>query len=101
MKLCRRQVPQVFIGLACLSILLAFASLFPRTVETQSSGQITVVKISFKPGQSVRRFDPSYAFGAAIDGHEKGEVDQMLSRENVSEMLSAGLKPISYRLRTE
>jgi hypothetical protein len=96
-----RQVRQVLTGLACLTILLAFASTFSKTVETQNPGQITVVKISFKPGQPVRRFDPSYAFGAAIDGHEKGEVDQMLSRENVSEMLTAGLKPISYRLRTE
>jgi hypothetical protein len=61
----------------------------------------TVVRILFNPGHPVSQFDPSYAFGAAIDGHEKGELDQMLSRENVSKMLSVGLKPISYRLRTE
>jgi hypothetical protein len=61
----------------------------------------TVVKILFNPGHPVSQLDPSYSFGAAIDGHEKGELNQMLSRENVSKMLSAGLKPISYRLRTE
>lgn len=97
MKVRGRQVPRVFIGLACLSLFFAFASTFSKTVDTQ----ITVVKISFKPGHPAFRFDPSHAFGAAIDGHEKGEVDEMLSRENVSEMLTAGLKPISYRLRTE
>ncbi|HEX6715802.1 MAG TPA: discoidin domain-containing protein [Pyrinomonadaceae bacterium] len=64
----------------------------------QSSRQVTV---SFKPGNPSSRFDPSHAFGAAIDGHEKGELDQMLSRKNIREMLSAGLKPLSYRLRTE
>src|SRR6185369_14730108 len=57
----------------------------------------TVVKILLNPGHPVSQFDPSYAFGAAIDGHEKGELNQMLARENVSKMLSAGLKPISYR----
>jgi F5/8 type C domain len=101
MKLRRRQVRQVLTGLACLSILLAFASTFLNTARTQFSRPVTVVKIFFKPGRPLNRFDSSYALGAAIDGHEKGELDQMLSRENVSEMLSAGLKPISYRLRTE
>jgi hypothetical protein len=101
MKLRSRHVRQVLLGLACLSILLAFASTFSITVETQSPTQITVVKVLFKPGHPARRFDSAYALGAAIDGHEKGELDQMLSRQNVREMLSAGLKPISYRLRTE
>jgi hypothetical protein len=32
---------------------------------------------------------------------KKGELDQMVSRENVNKMLSAGFKPISYRLRTD
>jgi len=86
------------IGPACFGILLVSALLLPRTVATQSSPQITVVRISAHP---LTRFDPAYAFGAAIDGHEKGELDQMLSRQNVSQMLSAGLKPLSYRLRTE
>lgn len=90
----------VFIGFACLSTFLVFASISSKTVGTHVSKQVTV-KILFKPGHPARQFDPSTAFGAAIDGHEKGEIDQMLSRENVSEMLSAGLKPVSYRLRTE
>jgi hypothetical protein len=49
----------------------------------------------------LNEFVPSHAFGAAIDGHEKGEIDEMLSRANVKQMLTAGLKPVSYRLRTE
>ena len=101
MTLRTRQVRQVLTGMACLSTLLAVASTPSKTVETQSPKQITVVRVLFKPGHPVNRFDPSYALGAAIDGHEKGELDRMLTRENVSEMLSAGLKPISYRLRTE
>ena len=101
MELRQRQVRRVLTGLACVSTLLTLASTFSNPGETQSAKQITVVKIHFNPGHPVNRFDPSHALGAAIDGHERGEVDQMLSRENVREMLSAGLKPISYRLRTE
>src|ERR1041384_6064658 len=101
MKLRSRQVRQTFIGLACLSTFLAFASTFSQSTGTHSSRQITVVKIFVKPGHPSSQFDSSHAFGAAIDGHEKGELNQMLSRENVSEMLSAGFKPVSYRLRTE
>ena len=101
MKLRSRQVHQVLIGLACLSTVIAFASIFPKTVGIHFSREDTVVKILFKPDHPASQFDPSIVFGAAIDGHEKGELDRMLSRENVSEMLSTGLKPISYRLRTE
>ena len=61
----------------------------------------TTVTVHYTPGQALNRFAPSHAFGAAIDGHEKGELAQMLSPRNVRELLTAGLKPISYRLRTE
>src|SRR5215813_6315950 len=101
MKVRSRHGRQVLILLACLSFFLCFASIFVKTVGTQFPKQITVVRILFKPSHPLNRFDSSYAFGAAIDGHEKGELDQMLTHENVSKMLSAGFKPISYRLRTE
>ena len=96
-----RQVRRVLTALTCLSTLIAFAPILSKPGETRSAAQIAVVKVHFRPGHPLHSFDPSRALGAAIDGHEKGEVDQMLSRENVREMLSAGLKPISYRLRTE
>src|SRR5690349_17051952 len=101
MKLRSRRVHRVLIGLACFTIVIAFAPILPKTVGIQLSKQVTVVKIHFEPDHPASRFDPSIAFGAAVDGHEKGELNQMLSRENVGEMLSAGLKPVSYRLRTE
>ena len=61
----------------------------------------THITVHYTPGRPLKRFAPSHAFGAAIDGHEKGELQQMLSPRNVREMLTAGLKPLSYRLRTE
>ena len=49
----------------------------------------------------VRRFDPRTAFGAGVDGHERGDAELMLSPENVLAMKSMGLRSLSYRLRTE
>ncbi len=59
------------------------------------------VHILYTPDHPANRFTPSQIIGGAIDGHESGEIDQMLSEKNIHEMLTAGLKPVSYRLRTE
>jgi hypothetical protein len=44
---------------------------------------------------------PTETFGAGVDGHEKGECALMFTDNNIAEMLSAGLGPLTYRLRTE
>jgi hypothetical protein len=49
----------------------------------------------------VHSFVPAQALGAGVDGHEHGEVKRMLSPGNVRAMRSAGLLPLTYRLRTE
>jgi hypothetical protein len=49
----------------------------------------------------VNRCVPNQSLGGAVDGHEGGECARMLSDENINEMLSAGLGPLTYRLRTE
>jgi hypothetical protein len=49
----------------------------------------------------VNRCAPTQALGAGIDGHEKGECARMFTDRNIAEMLSAGLGPLTYRLRTE
>lgn len=46
-------------------------------------------------------FDPTVALGAGVDGHEKGDIARLLSPVNIAAMRSAGLKPLTYRLRTE
>lgn len=49
----------------------------------------------------VNRCVPTQALGAGVDGHEKGECARMFTDKNITEMLSAGLGPLTYRLRTE
>jgi hypothetical protein len=49
----------------------------------------------------VNRCVPTEALGAGVDGHEKGECALMFTDNNIAEMSSAGLGPLTYRLRTE
>ncbi|MGC1323888.1 MAG: discoidin domain-containing protein [Candidatus Udaeobacter sp.] len=49
----------------------------------------------------VNRLVPTEALGAGVDGHEKGECVRMFTDKNITAMLSAGLGPLTYRLRTE
>ncbi len=68
--------------------------------RSQHQNYITVT-VQIDPGHPLNRFVPPHALGAALDGHEQGQIDQMLSPANILAMLSTGLKPLSYRLRTE
>lgn len=52
-------------------------------------------------GRALSEFRPDETFGAALDGKEKGELDQIYTLENIRKMRSAGLRKITYRLRTE
>ncbi len=49
----------------------------------------------------VNRFDPRTTFGGGIDGHGKGVVADVFTRENIAAMKSVGLAMATYRLRTE
>ena len=77
-------------------LLLVFAVL-----PVLSPGAEPIHIISIDRSRPLNVFDPSEALGAGIDGHEKGETAQLFSQANIAAMLSAGLKPLSYRLRTE
>src|SRR6184192_858980 len=70
----------------------------PVAIPAQPRSTITV---NFTPGHPANRFIPSHAFGAGVDGHAEGETDRQLSAANIAAMLSAGFKPLTYRLRTE
>ncbi len=73
------------------------------TVATPTFGAEKPVAISavVAADHPVNRLAPTEALGAGVDGHEKGECAQMFTDKNIMEMLSAGLGPLTYRLRTE
>ena len=76
---------------------------FQLTVATSISGaeKALVLSAIISADHPVNRLIPTEALGAGIDGHEKGECAQMFTDKNITEMLSAGLGPLTYRLRTE
>lgn len=63
----------------------------------RSSPAVVTIHTDHPAGQ----FRPSEALGAGVDGHEKGSIGQLYTPPNLKAMLSAGFKPLTYRLRTE
>lgn len=59
------------------------------------------VTVRFTAGHPVNSFVPETALGAALDGYEQGDIARIYTAHNISRMLSAGFKPVTYRLRTE
>jgi hypothetical protein len=61
----------------------------------------SIATITIDTSKTINQFSPSHALGAAIDGHEQGINDLQLKPDNIKVMLSAGLQPLTYRLRSE
>src|SRR5436190_21953469 len=78
--------------------LIAAFTLLPDLALAQRR---TIADVTVDTSRSVNRFAPSHALGAAVDGHEKDVTDLQLKPGNIKAMLSAGLRPLTYRLRTE
>jgi hypothetical protein len=71
------------------------------TTETLGGEKPFNVSAIVSADHPVNRCVPTQALGAGIDGHDKGECARMFTDRNTAEMLSAGLGPLTYRLRTE
>ncbi len=81
-----------------ISLLLIFWFLNNLCAQKIDKGNIQIL---FSPNHPLNSFIPSKNIGGAIDGHFKGDIGKMLTSENIKAMESVGLKPISYRLRSE
>jgi F5/8 type C domain. len=91
------------LGLPVIGIVLLLG-LGPDRSRAQNASQVeslageVTVDLSRGP---VAEFLPDEAFGAALDGQKRGEVDRIYTPENIAKMRTAGLKKIAYSLRTE
>jgi hypothetical protein len=79
--------------------LICFCLLF-QPIATLAQRRVTAT-ITIETSRPTNRITPSHALGAGIDGHAKGVNDLQLTTANIREMQSAGLKSLTYRLRTE
>jgi hypothetical protein len=81
-----------------LFFLFTFTFFYSLSAQKINKGNILIL---YTPGHPSNVFIPSKNIGGAIDGHFKGDIDDMLTSKNIREMKTVGLKPVSYRLRTE
>jgi hypothetical protein len=57
--------------------------------------------ITILSGHRISTIDPATVWGAALDGHDLEDARRIYTPGNIAAMQSAGLGPVSYRLRTE
>ena len=89
---------QLAIGLLLGFLILLLAN---DTAIGKGFGNTGTVTVEVTPGHPANTFVPNQALGAGLDGLEEGDVARLYTSENIRQMKSAGLGPISYRLRTE
>ncbi|PYK72803.1 MAG: hypothetical protein DME44_03420 [Verrucomicrobia bacterium] len=80
---------------------VCFIGLLAATASPTADERSFVVSATVTTDQCVNNCIPKQSLGGGIDGHERGECARMLSDKNITEMLSAGLGPLTCRLRTE
>jgi hypothetical protein len=80
-----------------LAASLAVACFSPMAHAAAPVPDEVVIDLS-EPGRAIT---PDDALGAAIDGMQKGEVRKILTPFNIRKMKSAGLRRVTYRIRTE
>src|SRR5262249_17510862 len=87
---------------AFAAIFIACSHITASEAEAQQAGiHQGTVTVSFDPAKPANTFSPYRALGAGVDGHERGEIARIYRPGNLRAMLSAGFKPLTYRLRTE
>jgi len=84
-----------------ISVGLAVCLLLATNLSPVLASPKTTVNVTVDTTTPTSRFIPSRALGAGVDGHEFGETQRQLSPANIAAMRSAGLKSLTYRLRTE
>src|ERR1700681_2285030 len=58
-------------------------------------------RVDVTPGHAVNAFSPLRAIGGGVDAQNNGAVARIYRKENIQDMLAAGLGSVSYRLYTE
>jgi hypothetical protein len=85
----------------CTATIISAALQLAVATPTFGGEKPRVISAIVSADHPANRLVPTEALGAGIDGHEKGECAQMFTDKNITEMLSAGLGSLTYRLRTE
>ena len=84
--------------LSALTLIMLLAPI--GSVAGANADSPASVIIDETPGRQIT-FNPATALGAAIDGVRAGQNDRLLTARNIAAMRAAGLRSLTYRLRTE
>jgi hypothetical protein len=80
--------------------LVAFS--VPHAVPAQAGRPAPApIVVTVQADQRLATFRPERDWGAALDGHDLSETSTVFTPSNIAAMKTAGLGPITYRLRTE
>jgi hypothetical protein len=85
-----------YAGVACLliNLVLLLGPASNSAGKARLDGTVTIDLLRGPVGE----FRPNDAFGAALDEHDSGRI---YTPHNIEKMRDAGLRRITYRLRTE
>lgn len=92
-------------GLLLAFVLCLCYALLPshpaRSTVTPSPQQSVEATVTVDTSRVLNHFRPDLALGAGVDGHDNGETARIYTSANLRAMKSAGLRSLTYRLRTE
>jgi hypothetical protein len=75
--------------------------LLPALAVSAFAGPATPLRVTVRLDKPDTVFDPLEALGAGVDGHHQKDSEAIFRPEIYPQMLSAGMHPLSYRLRSE
>jgi hypothetical protein len=78
-------------------VLIVLCFYLPLTAQNSRNK----IRILYAPRDPANSFIPSKTVGGDFDGQLKGGIQKTLNPQSVQAMKTVGLKPVSYRLRTE
>ncbi len=81
-------------------VVLPALLLLAATSLTAQAPPLTAT-VTIEAAHPIATFRPERVWGAALDGQDDSEVAEVYTPHNLAAMNSAGLGPVTYRLRTE
>ena len=87
-------------GIATVAILAVGIHPSHMVAQGLSIGKSRLV-LTIAGGRPIATLHPDRDLGGALDGHELSDAKSIYTPHNIRAMLSAGLGPVTYRLRTE